>query len=77
VLHASLGYRLPTTDKRAPTLHQLLTEIAGVDANTGVLLMAASTRPEQLDPALLASRRSSTTALIALNYINAIFAPGN
>jgi len=40
-------------DEREQTLNQLLTEMDGFDANTGVILMAATNRPETLDMALL------------------------
>jgi len=44
---------LGTNDEREQTLNQLLSEMDGFDPNTGVLLMASTNRPEQLDPALL------------------------
>jgi len=40
-------------DEREQTLNQLLTEMDGFDANTGVIIMAATNRPEILDMALL------------------------
>jgi cell division protease FtsH len=40
-------------DEREQTLNQLLVEMDGFDANTGVIIMAATNRPEILDPALL------------------------
>ena len=39
-------------DEREQTLNQLLTEMDGCDGNTGVILIAATNRPEVLDPAL-------------------------
>ena len=40
-------------DERAQTLNQLLTEMDGFEDNTGVIILAATNRPESLDPALL------------------------
>ncbi|WP_461364029.1 ATP-dependent zinc metalloprotease FtsH, partial [Candidatus Darwinibacter acetoxidans] len=40
-------------DEREQTLNQLLTEMDGFDARKGVVLLAATNRPESLDPALL------------------------
>ncbi|RMF93350.1 MAG: ATP-dependent metallopeptidase FtsH/Yme1/Tma family protein [Nitrospinota bacterium] len=40
-------------DEREQTLNQLLVEMDGFDTNTGVIIMAATNRPEILDPALL------------------------
>ena len=40
-------------DEREQTLNQLLTEMDGFDGNTGVIILAATNRPETLDPALL------------------------
>ena len=40
-------------DEREQTLNQLLVEMDGFDATTGVILMAATNRPDILDPALL------------------------
>ena len=39
-------------DEREQTLNQLLTEMDGFEENTGVMILAATTRPESLDPAL-------------------------
>ena len=40
-------------DEREQTLNQLLTEMDGFEDNTGVIILAATNRPESLDPALL------------------------
>ena len=40
-------------DERAQTLNQLLTEMDGFDGKKGVVILAATNRPESLDPALL------------------------
>lgn len=40
-------------DEREQTLNQLLTEMDGFESNSGVIILAATNRPESLDPALL------------------------
>jgi cell division protease FtsH len=40
-------------DEREQTLNQILTEMDGFDASTGVIVLAATNRPDVLDPALL------------------------
>ena len=46
------GSNLGGNDEREQTLHQLLTEMDGFDATKGVVILAATNRPESLDPAL-------------------------
>lgn len=45
--------QLGGNDEREQTLNQLLTEMDGFEENTGVIILAATNRPESLDPALL------------------------
>ena len=44
--------QLGGNDEREQTLNQLLTEMDGFEGNTGVIILAATNRPEALDPAL-------------------------
>ena len=51
-------------DEREQTLNQLLVEMDGFDAQVGVILMAATNRPEILDPALLRAGRFDRQVLV-------------
>ena len=51
-------------DEREQTLNQLLVEMDGFDPKVGVILMAATNRPEILDPALLRPGRFDRTILV-------------
>ncbi len=51
-------------DEREQTLNQLLVELDGFDPSVGVVLLAATNRPETLDPALLRSGRFDRQVLV-------------
>ncbi len=55
---------LATHDEREQTLHQLLAELDGFDARTTVILMAATNRPEVLDPALMRPGRFDRQVIV-------------
>lgn len=51
-------------DEREQTLNQLLVEMDGFDTSSGIVIMAATNRPEVLDPALLRSGRFDRQVLV-------------
>jgi cell division protease FtsH len=51
-------------DEKEQTLNQLLVELDGFDSSTGLILLAATNRPEILDPALLRSGRFDRQVLV-------------
>jgi cell division protease FtsH len=57
-------------DEREQTLNQLLVEMDGFDANRGLIIMAATNRPETLDPALLRPGRFDRTVVVDRPDIN-------
>jgi cell division protease FtsH len=60
----SAGPAMGGHDEREQTLNQLLTEMDGFDSSTGVVVMAATNRPEILDQALLRSGRFDRRILV-------------
>ena len=58
-------------DEREQTLNQLLTEIDGFSANEGIIIIAATNRPDVLDPALLRPGRFDRQVTVALPDKNA------
>ena len=57
-------------DEREQTLNQILTEMDGFDTNTGVIILAATNRPDILDPALLRPGRFDRRVIIDQPDIN-------
>ena len=51
-------------EEREQTLNQLLAEMDGFDSRKGVIIMAATNRPEVLDPALLRPGRFDRQVLV-------------
>jgi cell division protease FtsH len=58
------GAALGGHDEREQTLNQLLVEMDGFDSNRGVIIMAATNRPETLDSALLRPGRFDRTVVV-------------
>lgn len=57
-------------DEREQTLNQLLTEMDGFGENTGIIIIAATNRPDVLDPALLRPGRFDRQVTVSLPDIN-------
>jgi cell division protease FtsH len=55
---------MPAHDEREQTLHQLLTEMDGFDTKAGVVIVAATNRPEVLDPALVRAGRFDRRVIV-------------
>jgi len=60
------GGAMVSNDEREQTLNQLLAEMDGFDPATGIVVMAATNRPEVLDPALLRPGRFDRQVVIPL-----------
>ncbi len=60
------GGSIVSNDEREQTLNQMLAEMDGFDSTTGVVVMAATNRPDVLDPALLRPGRFDRTVEIPL-----------
>lgn len=59
-----IGPMLGGHDEKEQTLNQLLVELDGFDSSTGLVLLAATNRPEILDPALLRAGRFDRQVLV-------------
>ena len=53
-------------DEREQTLNQLLVEMDGFETNEGVIIIAATNRPDVLDPALLRPGRFDRQVVVGL-----------
>jgi cell division protease FtsH len=60
------GASITSNDEREQTLNQLLAEMDGFDPATGVVILAATNRPESLDPALLRPGRFDRQVTVPL-----------
>ena len=59
-----MGGNIGGNDEREQTLNQLLAELDGFDSKSGLVLLAATNRPEILDPALLRAGRFDRQVLV-------------
>ena len=57
-------------DEREQTLNQLLVEVDGFESNTGIILLAATNRPDVLDPALLRPGRFDRQIVVDMPDLN-------
>lgn len=62
----AVGGRAGGNDEREQTLNQLLAEMDGFDQSTGIVVLAATNRPEALDPALLRPGRFDRQVTVPL-----------
>jgi cell division protease FtsH len=60
------GGQMVSNDEREQTLNQMLAEMDGFDPSTGVVVIAATNRPETLDPALLRAGRFDRQVVVPL-----------
>ncbi len=60
----SIGGMAGGNDEKEQTLNQLLVELDGFDARSGIMILAATNRPEILDPALLRAGRFDRQVLV-------------
>src|SRR5439155_26748775 len=58
------AYTLGGHDEKEQTLNQLLVEMDGFDSSQGLILLAATNRPEILDPTLLSAGRFDRQVLV-------------
>src|SRR5918999_971462 len=66
----AMGAGMGSHDEREQTLNQLLVEMDGFDASKGVIIMAATNRPDVLDPALIRPGRFDRQVVVDLPDLN-------